>query len=489
MNKESSVHSEAIQVKNIRTIDWGNDSAENDPDLLSYFVTPANFDRITEFKKTFVIGRKGAGKTAIRKKLISKFEAEKNHIVVEISPTNGIFRNLAGVELLREERGDETIFQYAWLNSIMRKCLNVTGSDKGNDLTVGSAATARAFAKAEGVTNADFVESVASILSSIKLKLGSTAELGLQLENIIKESSAIDRYEYHLKNLANDGCKTTILVDDLDIGWDNSDRSNQILLGLLTASMYLKSMHANVNLIFFIRDDIYSILMKKTTHSDKYRDVYKIGWTDTNFQELLAERISQSLTSKPSTESQEDFLKVFPEKIGNQFTLGWMTERTLGRPRELLQLSRLYTEALEADSPSDTTLKNIEEEYSTWKKEDLCAEFVNQYPELDKVFDYWRHNYFRTKYQIDEDTLEERMFDILDEVSITNDWFVPLKMDVDTKGLARILFDIGFFGDFIKGGDGGSKVSYFGETTNPLLKEVQVHPCFRKSVGTVQRNR
>ena len=134
-------------MEDIRKIDWGNDSAENDPDLLSYFVTPSNFNRITEFKKTFVIGRKGAGKTAIRKKLINQFADEENHVVVEISPTNGIFRNLAGVELLKEERSDEVIFQYGWLNSIMRKCLNVIGSASGNELTVGSAKAARQFCR------------------------------------------------------------------------------------------------------------------------------------------------------------------------------------------------------------------------------------------------------------------------------------------------------------------------------------------------------
>lgn len=476
-------------MSDIRNIDWGNDSAENDPELLNYFVTPSNFDRIVSFKKTFVIGRKGAGKTAIRKKLIDKFSHEINHIVVEVSPTNGIFRNLAGVDLLKEERSDEAIFQYAWLNSIMRKSLNIIGSESANKLTIGSAEAARKFAISEGVANSDFVESVTKIIDSIKLKLKDVATIGLQLESIIKETSAIDRYEYHLKNLADDNCNITILVDDLDIGWDNSDRSNQILLGLLTASMYLKALHKNINLIIFIRDDIYSILMKKTTHSDKYRDVYKIYWTDANFQRLLAERISQSLDSKVSHDTENDFLRVFPEKIGNQFTLGWMTERTLGRPRELLQLSRLYTESLPSNSPSDEALKNVEEEYSTWKKDDLCAEFVNQYPDLDRIFEFWRNKYFRTKYQIDENTLEERMFEILDEVTINHDWFKKLKQNVDMKGLAKILFDIGFFGDFIKGGDGGSKVIYFGETTNPLLIEVQVHPCFRKSVGTVQRNR
>ena len=380
----------------IRNIDWGNDSAEHDPSLLDYFITPDNFNRIVNFKKTFVIGRKGAGKTAIRKKILSQFKGDKDHVTVEISPTNGIFRNLAGVDLLKEERSDEVIFQYAWLNSIMRQCLNKIGDESASRLTVGSASIARQFAKNEGVTNSDFVESVSKILQSVKLKVQDVGEIGLQLENLVKESSAIDRYEYHIRKLASEGCKVTILIDDLDVGWDNSERSNQILLGLLTASMYLKAIDQNVNIIFFIRDDIYSILMKKTTHSDKYRDTFPIQWTPEGFQALLSERISQSLDGKASANTETDFLRVFPEKVGTQFALRWMSERTLSRPRELLQLARLYTEELKQDSPCQTTLKAVEENYSNWKKEDLCAEFVNQYPGLDEIFDFWRHKYFRT---------------------------------------------------------------------------------------------
>lgn len=476
-------------AKDIRDIDWGNDSAEHDRSLLNYFITPQNFTRIQEFKKTFVIGRKGSGKTAIRKKLVSEFEQISNHVVIEISPTNSIFRNLVGVDLLKEERSDEVIFQYAWLNSIMRRCLNEIGCLSESKLTVGSASVARQFAKQEGTANLDFVESVSKILSQVKLKVQNIGELGLNLEKIVKEYSAIDQYEYHIQNLANDGCQISILVDDLDVGWDNSERSNKILLGLLTASMYLKSIHENVNLIFFIRDDIYSILMKKTTHSDKYRDIFRISWTDEKFKELLAKRIKQSLDRTSSIDYNEDFLRVFPEKIGSQFTLNWMTERTLGRPRDLLLLSRIYTENLDSNCPSDRTLKDIEEHYSTLKKEDLCAEFVNQYGGLDKIFEFWRSRYFRTKYQIDHETLEERTLDILDEVNIEEEWYKSIQTKIDTEKLARILFDVGFLGDYIKGGDGGSRVYYVGDTDHPLLKEVQIHPCFRKAVGTLTRNR
>lgn len=474
----------------IRNIDWGNDSAEHDPNLLNYFITPLNFDRVSNFKKTFVIGRKGSGKTAIRKKLFNQFSSSNKHFVIEITPTNSIFRSLSTAQLMNDSTSNDIIFQYAWLDNIMRKSLNVVGSNVSNTLTMGSLTAAREFAKQEGFSNLDFFESVTKLVKDLKLKLPiADSEFGVNLESLVKQASCIDQYEFHLINLAKDGLHITILVDDLDVGWDNTERSNEILLGLLSASMYLKSLHENINLIFFIRDDIYSILMKKTTHSDKYRDMYKIKWDENSFLNLLAERINKNISNTNNNANHSTFNSVFPEKVGNKYTLGWMFERTLARPRELLQLARLYTESLETNEPSDIVLKDVEDEYSNWKIQDLCTEFVNQYPHLDKVFDFWKKNYFRTKYQIDENELNERMKHILLNIDISDSWFSELKNKEDMKGLAKILYDIGFFGDFIRGGDGGSQVSYFGDGSTPLLKEVQIHPCFRKAVGTVERNR
>lgn len=472
----------------IRNIEWGNDSAENDPNLLNYFITPLNFERVSRFQKTFVIGRKGSGKTAIRKKLFNQFSSQKNHFVIEISPTNSIFRSLSNAQLMNESSSNDIIFQYAWLDNIMRKVLNLIGSKNANFLATGSFAAAREFAKKDGMVNLDFVETVSTLAKDIKLK-ASGGELGLNVENLVKQASSIDQYEFHLLQLAKDGTSITILVDDLDIGWDNSDRSNEILLGLLSASMYLKALHDKLNLIFFIRDDIYSILMKKTTHSDKYRDMYKIKWDEESFLNLLSERINKNFNNTNNNPNHQTFNLVFPEKVGSKYTLGWMIERTLDRPRELLQLARLYTENLQNNEPSDTVLKYVEEEYSNWKIEDLSTEFVNQYPNLDKIFVYWKKNYFRTKYKIEETELDARMQNILSDVDILDAWFIELKENNDFKGLAKILYDIGFLGDFIRGGDGGSQVNYFGDGSAPLLKEVQVHPCFRKAVGTVERIR
>ena len=51
----------------IASIEWGNDSAEKDPNLLKYFIDQPSLNRLYKRTKTFIIGRKGAGKSAIEK--------------------------------------------------------------------------------------------------------------------------------------------------------------------------------------------------------------------------------------------------------------------------------------------------------------------------------------------------------------------------------------------------------------------------------------
>lgn len=50
-------------------IDWGDDSAEKDPRLLEYFVDSDALKRLQSKSKSIAIGRKGSGKSALRKKI------------------------------------------------------------------------------------------------------------------------------------------------------------------------------------------------------------------------------------------------------------------------------------------------------------------------------------------------------------------------------------------------------------------------------------
>ena len=230
--------------------------------------------------------------------------------------------------------------------------------------------------------------------------------------------------------------------------------------------------------------------MEKTQHSDKYRNVERIRWTKDGLISLLSERIRYNYKRFGEDCDNHPFDHVFPPTIGTHNTDNWLVERTLSRPRELIQLARFYTEDVEGEEPKDEVLKACEAAYSSWKLDDLCTEYSNQYPGLSDIFTYWKTKFFRYKYHLARADIEEMIFQIYDEVAVNSEWFNELSARVDFQGFLEILYEIGFLGDFVLGGEGGSKTFYsFSDRHTPRFEEVQVHPCFRKAVNTVDRIR
>ena len=156
----------------------------------------------------------------------------------------------------------------------------------------------------------------------------------------------------------------------------------------------------------------------------------------------------------------------------------------------MIQLARYYTESVDSDRPSDEALKQSEQSYSEWKLDDLCAEYSNQYPGLVNIFSYWKTKFFRSKYHLKKAEIDEMLLTVLSEVELNTPWFNDISNETDIRKLLQVLYEIGFLGDFVLGGDGGSKTvySYHGRH-EPRFEEIQIHPCFRRAVATVERIR
>lgn len=474
----------------IAEINWGDDSAERDQNLLSYFVAPFDYARLSRLEKPMVVGRKGAGKSALRKKLSADLTETKDFIVVECVPDYKVLTSINSDKDIQTNFDSEIFFQYVWLTHLYSKAFSKIGELAEGTFASSSYAAARKFVLDRGIGNADFFENFTNILTGIKAKAGSLGELGMHVDSALKTVSGVEALEFHIKALANDGIKFVFLVDDLDLGWNNSSVSNKSVLGLLLAcdrirAEYRGSHHACV----FLRDDMYRLVLSQTMHSDKFRNILNLRWEQISLISVLEERIKFAFENSGDATPDNLFLSVFPEAVGVSETAKWMVERTLRRPRELIQLARTYTEALEKNSPNSDALKNAEETYSKWKLDDLCSEFSNQYPDVKKIFDYWRANFDRDKYHLEWKDFSEKLFEILDKVKIQHTWFTQFQGDADLEALATMLFEIGFIGDFIVGGDGGSKVIYSDEDHQPKFEQIQIHPCFRRAAGTVQRIR
>lgn len=334
------------------------------------------------------------------------------------------------------------------------------------------------------------MENVADILSRLKGKAGSLGEFGLTLERELRNVAEVDALEHHLTHIAESGAKFVILIDDLDLGWNNSEVANNLLLGLLAAINHISGLSKNIYVCVFLREDVYSILITKTQHSDKYRSIERIRWEKEDLLHILNERINFNRDRAAIGRLENPFNTVFPTGVGTSNTDNWLLERTLGRPRELIQLARYYTESVEDSDPSDEALKASEQEYSSWKLDDLCTEYSNQYPGLISIFSYWKTNFFRHKYHLKQTEIEEMLLRIATEVALNEDWFNTIVAATDIDALLKILYEIGFIGDFVQGGEGGSKTFYsYIDRHEPRFEEVQIHPCFRRAVNTVERIR
>jgi hypothetical protein len=475
----------------ISEINWGEDSAERDPRLLDYFITSDRFNRLSSKSKSIVVGRKGSGKSALRKKLEQTFTPQDDTYVINLSPSFNSIRNILNDRDITDGGfGQEIFFQHIWLRQMFLDCLCQVGNDAKGKYVSESLEFARRIAVELNRTSKDLVENVSDVLAKLKLKAGSLGEFGLTLERELRNVADVDALQHHTVAIANSGAKFVILVDDLDLGWDNSDVANNLLLGILSASNSLATMSDNIYVCVFLREDVYSILVTKTQHSDKYRNVEQIRWSHENLIKMLNKRINFNRTRLLEDVLPDPFLTVFPSTVGTSNTDNWMIERTLGRPRELIQLARYYAENVDGNDPSADKLKEAEIAYSSWKLDDLCTEYSNQYPGLIAIFSFWKTKFFRQKYHLKKSEIEEVLLRIAAEVNLNTDWFNQIVDEIDLNKFLRILYEIGFIGDFVQGGQGGSKTCYaYADRHEPLFEEVQIHPCFRKAVNTVERIR
>jgi hypothetical protein len=474
----------------ITEIDWGNDSAEKDAHLLEYFIDSTAFQRVAEGRKSIVVGRKGSGKSALLKKLTEHFSAQPDTYLTVLTPKYNNIRTVLNDSALREDFGEEIFFQHTWLRQICLDFLCCVGHHAKGGFCAGSLEFARRIAASQDCTSKDFVENITEVLGRIKVKAGNLGDFGLAVESELRKVAELESLLHHVGELTKAGATFVVLIDDLDLGWDNSRTANNLLLGLLSAAGHLAGMNHSIKTILFLREDVYTILLEQTQHADKYRDVERVRWSQEQLVSILEARINFNRERGGEKPVETAFFSVFPETIGTANTDNWLIERTLSRPRELIQFARYYTESLDEDVPSDKKLKEAEPEYSNWKLNDLCAEYSNQYPGLSAIFAHWKTAFFRRKYHLDRKELEDMVLDLLSSVVLDAGWFNRLVDDTDIDGFLKIMYEIGFLGDFVLGGSGGSRTYYsHQEYHEPVFDEAQVHPCFRRAVNTVQRIR
>ena len=434
----------------IPSLNLGSDSAERDIDqgLAEYFYQNTAYTRFLNGRKTILVGNRGAGKSAIFK-YIAATERKKGHLVLELSPEEYSYELLS--EYLRSEKegawGKQSAYSVAWQYLLYNLIFQRIAENK-RGLLLGAQKNIFKYVRNSPIaTERSSIGILVNYLKRIeRVKLesheGTLRARDLQSLYDLEEIKAlIPSLNNVLKNT-----RITVLVDELDKGWDNSEDAKYFIAGLFQATQKINLINENLRIYVSIRQELFDNIPQIYEDAQKIReDVEVIRWGKSELLELIARRIAYSFPETSSLPAAKQWKAIFVSKLPGADTdsLDYIIDRTQLRPRELLQFCKLCVECVGYSRVSkridECAIAAAEESYSEQKTRDLASEYRFQYPHLLDLFEVFRG---KKAIYIKEDLDYLLLSVVCGEIDAER--AAAWVLDMDYLELKQILWKIGF---------------------------------------------
>lgn len=343
-----------LPLKPLETIDFGDIAAENEINALrSYFVPTAQYNDVRRGHARLVVGRKGAGKTAIFYGVRNAYWSSRSHIVLDLKPEGHQFTKLRETVLQPLSQGMRehlvtAFWNYLLLMEIAHKILegDVQFAHRMPERTRLYDLIKDLYGGDGNAEQGDFSERLLTLVNRIVARYGGAGVIttSAQVTELIY-STDIKQLNENLSLYLRHKEGVWLLVDNLDKGWPvNGALPEDILIlrSLLEATRKLQRQLARNEVEFravvFIRNDIFEHLLSGTPDKGKDTAVL-LDWTDPEtFKEIVHRRIMTS------TGHQEPFDQLwstfFDSHICGEESFSYLLNRTLMRPRDLLRFLR-----------------------------------------------------------------------------------------------------------------------------------------------------
>lgn len=464
---------------------FGDDVAENDAHLSEYFIETPAYRMALSGEKRFIIGRKGAGKSAICQQL-QKQLPRTGALCIPLAPQRIQFTALKfGLSnLSRWGNESDAVLQRVWYYGLLcetayvlvRQCKR----EHDSEFTKIAAFVDKHYNYSEPNAFARLLRTTAVFLEQLELGIGPLS--------VRRPTRAFDpiAVETELENLRAPLASfiarhlpqgVYILIDNLDEGWDNSAEANAFVRGLLLAVYEICQPNIPVRLIVFFRADMYDNVTRRFQHVDKYRQFQEhIYWGRKEIIELVAQRLRVNLKIKRPMTHLQVWSAVFEDGDDHAKIPHYVVDRSLLRPREVLQFCRLAAEKAEQRGHPKITLEDIqdcEREYSRWKIDDLCNEFLFALPGLkENVLQRFLGGPARFTPPRLRTLLEDALTD--PRSVARQEWLENLR---HADELAQVLYNIGFLKSASQGKQWQSAQDP--DYNIALAEAFVVHPAFR----------
>ncbi|WP_187359858.1 P-loop ATPase, Sll1717 family [Chitinolyticbacter meiyuanensis] len=405
-----------------------NDAESDNKFLLECFVDTGDLDVIRDCQnpKRLIVGRTGAGKSA----LLSKLRQIEDH-VVDLEPESlalnyicnsdviGFFEALGVnlevfyqllwkhvfvVELLREKfkiDNDQAESLRGYLSSIFNKdkkkekglaYLKQWGEDFWNE-------TEYRIKEFTTKLESDLRASVDLDIGSIKMNAeggrGLSEELkaevihrGQRVVNAVQVRDLIEVMNLLAEDIFSDPQKKYfIIIDRLDEGWVD-DRIRYKVVRALIETVKAFQRISSVKVVVAMREDLLMRVFDKTRdagfQAEKYEALFlRLRWSKDQLKEVVDRRINY-LVRQQYTARDVKFEDVFQNKIHGQEAFDYLVDRTLLRPRDIIAFVNCCLELCEgkASVPS-SMVKEAEFSYSKGRLSSLCHEWYADYKNLE----------------------------------------------------------------------------------------------------------
>ncbi|MFI0367996.1 P-loop ATPase, Sll1717 family [Actinomadura sp. 1N219] len=485
-----------LSPKILDVLDFGTPSAERDISrgLEKYFVESDAYQRVRSGAKTILMGNRGAGKSAIFQVLAKRERAAGSH-VIELSPEDYSYELLSST-MEAEHSGSwakQGAYAAAWKYLIYVLVMKALAR-KGMRLTKGGGREIYNYIRDNhGAHQLGPLSLLVSYLKRLEaIKLGPI-EAGLRTRELdrLYKLEEIHNLLSALKKVL-DGQRVIVLVDELDRGWDSSEDAKAFVSGLFQACVSINGLHKNLRVYVSLRQELYDDIPALYDDAQKHRDLLeKIYWSEESLLELIAKRIRYSAHEKgfdvEALERAGDracWSAVFasPPGQGRDAAFRYMVDRTLYRPREIIQfcseaLAQGRRRASKLPVPY-SAIERCEYGYSAERTRDIAAEYRSQYPGLLSVFEVFRSR----PHTFDREELELLCLELaVGEIPThgTESW-LPHCYPND---LIEVLWRAGLL-TAQANGDGAFLGSHQVQHLNvAAVKRFRIHEMFRSSLG------